>query len=409
MACGKSLLSLAMLGLADEDVTRERAPDTERPQKARFFPALVLSPPIVVEKWTREATNTLPTSRPVVIRPLRTRAEVAAFRRFDPTFTGSRLSAIGCVERVINRIQDELRVWRVQCDRALRDGRTPSRKPCHIAVLSTSVAKLGPAWTPVYLLRVLREECDAEHGEHAEDPKADTLPRQVRDQERQSEGSASWSGQHQRVSKQVRAARDPATGEPLVVPCCPRCFQPLMDEARAERMERERQKHQQRGAKRGAGRRANDGTESDADGDEDALGAFLTEAELLGQRGTLGKRACAACGEPLWQVTPDATKWQATPPPLEGWRAVMPLPLPDRDHHPPCVREAHERRYPLADYLRKRHRGLFRSLIADEAHQFKGAGTAQGFAAASLVDACDPGGTTLFLTGTLFSGCARRY
>ncbi|HLY29509.1 MAG TPA: DEAD/DEAH box helicase family protein, partial [Ktedonobacterales bacterium] len=106
----------------------------------------------------------------------------------------------------------------------------------------------------------------------------------------------------------------------------------------------------------------------------------------------------------------DTTQWQATPPPLNGMRRVTPLPLPSREYHPPCVTSTFERRYPLADYLRKRHRGLFRSLICDEAHQFKGAGTAQGFAAASLVDACNPGGSTLFLTGTLFSGyCSDLY
>ena len=146
MATGKSYLSLAMLGLADEDVTGHRATDDQRPEKARFFPAVVLSPPIVVEKWAREAANTLPTARPVVIRALRTRADVAAFRRFDPTFTGSRLSAIACADRVARRIRLELAAWREQRDRALRERRTPPRKPCHVAILSTSVAKLGPAW-----------------------------------------------------------------------------------------------------------------------------------------------------------------------------------------------------------------------------------------------------------------------
>ncbi|HEX6819997.1 MAG TPA: hypothetical protein VF120_16600, partial [Ktedonobacterales bacterium] len=276
MATGKSYLSLAMLGLADEDVTRRCAPDDQRPEKARFFPAVVLSPPIVVEKWAREAANTLPTARPVVIRALRTRADVAAFRRFDPTFTGSRLSAIACAERVAWRIRLELASWREQRDRALRERRTPPRKPCHVAILSTSVAKLGPAWTPVYLLRVLRDV--------------------------DSEGH-------------VRALRDPATGEPYVAPCCPHCFQPLMDEARAERRERERdrEKRHRRGEEpRSPGVRpykdgdaGNGGSASEGDDEEEALAVYLTEAELLGQRGPAAKRVCAACGEPLWQVVPD--------------------------------------------------------------------------------------------------------
>jgi hypothetical protein len=374
MATGKSYLSLAMLGLADEEVTRQRAPDNQRPEKAHFFPAVVLSPPIVVEKWAREAASTLPTARPVVIRPLRTKSDVAAFRRFDPTFTGSRLSAIGCIERVARRIRQELAAWREQRDRAIKDGRTPSRKPCHVAILSTSVAKLGPAWTPVYLLRVLRD--------------------------------ADGDGR-------VHALRDPATGEPYVVPCCPRCFQPLKYEAHAERREHDREKRRRRVEQRGPRGMPHSEDGDGGDDDEEALAVYLTEAELLGQRGPAAKRACAACGEPLWQVAPDNAHWRALPPPLAGHSPVRPLPLPDRDRHghqTRCVTSTFERRYPLADYLRKRHRGLFRSLICDEAHQFKGAGTAQGFAAASLVDACDPGGTTLFLTGTLFSGyCSDLY
>jgi hypothetical protein len=365
MATGKTLLSLAMLGLADEDVTRERAADDQRPEKRSFFPAVVLCPPIVVEKWTREARETLPTARPVVIRALRTRAEVAAFRQFDPTFTGTRLSAMGCADRVVARIRAELRVWREQRDKALREGHTPPRKPCHLAILSTSTAKLGPAWTPVYLLRALREVGD---------------------------------------DGKVCLSRHPETGAPYVVPCCPRCFAPLKDATRAERQEREREKAEKRARNGNHGLRHGNGDEA---ADDAELAVYLTEEELLGQHGPLAKRACAACGEALWQVVPDNVTWHATLPPLNGPRA---LPLPSATIHPSCITQASERRYPLADYLRKRYCGLFRSLICDEAHQFKGAGTAQGFAAASLVDACDPGGTTLFLTGTLFSGyCSDLY
>jgi hypothetical protein len=368
MATGKTLLSLAMLGLADVDVTRECAADDQRPEKRSFFPAVVLCPPIVVEKWAREARETLPTARPVVIRALRTRAEVAAFRQFDPSFTGTRLSAIGCADRVVARIRAELRGWREQRDRALREGNTPPRKPCHLAILSTSTAKLGPAWTPVYLLRALREV-----GEDGN----------------------------------TRLARHPETGAPYVVPCCPRCFAPLKDATRAERQEREREKAEKRASNGNHGLGHENGDEA---ADDAELAIYLTEEELLGQHGPLAKRACAACGEALWQVVPDNVTWHATLPPLNGPRAVTMLPLPSATAHPPSIAQTSGRRYPLADYLRKRYRGLFRSLICDEAHQFKGAGTAQGFAAASLVDACDPGGTALFLTGTLFSGyCSDLY
>ncbi|HEX8727335.1 MAG TPA: hypothetical protein VF739_01855, partial [Ktedonobacterales bacterium] len=369
MATGKTLLSLAMLGLADEEVTRERAADDQRPEKRSFFPAVVLCPPIVVEKWAREARETLPTARPVVIRALRTRAEVTAFRQFDPTFTGTRLSAIGCADRVVARIRAELRVWREQRDKALREGHTPPRKPCHLAILSTSTAKLGPAWTPVYLLRALREVGD---------------------------------------DGKVCLSRHPETGAPYVVPCCPRCFAPLKDVARAERQERDRENAGKRGRNGGSGPTRNG--VNDEEPDDAELAVYLIEEELLGKRGPLAKRICVECGEALWQVITDGITWQAAPPPLSGSRAAPPLPLPSATAHPPSIAQTSERRYPLADYLRRRYRGLFRSLICDEAHQFKGAGTAQGFAAASLVDACDPDGTTLFLTGTLFSGyCSDLY
>ena len=396
MATGKTLLSLAILGLADEDVTRRRATDAAGPEKAAFFPAVVLCPPIVAGKWAREATQTLPTARPVVIRPIRTKAELAAFRQFDPMFSGRQLSAIGCVERVATRIRAELAQWKVQRETAMREGRTPPRKPCHIAILSTSTAKLGPAWTPVYVLRALRDTGDAGTVE--------------------GEAEVNTAGS-ERSAGRVRLLRDPATGEPYVVPCCPRCFSPLTDDTRADRLDRRRQQRRRRAPGRGGARgSAGDGGEDagQPDEEEEALDVYLREGELLGEAGSpRAKRTCSACGEPLWQVIPDGVAWQSTPPPLPGLGAgraaahlPRPLPLPSRERHPPCLTSTFERRYPLADYLRKRHRGLFRSVICDEAHQFKGASTAQGFAAASLVDACNPGGTALFLTGTLFSGYA---
>ena len=48
-------------------------------------------------------------------------------------------------------------------------------------------------------------------------------------------------------------------------------------------------------------------------------------------------------------------------------------------------------------------RGFFDLLIADEVHEFKGRGSAQGIAAGILADAC---GRSLTLTGTLLGGYA---
>ena len=58
---------------------------------------------------------------------------------------------------------------------------------------------------------------------------------------------------------------------------------------------------------------------------------------------------------------------------------------------------------PLADYVKQRLPGWFDLLIADEVHEYKGRGSAQGIAAGILADVC---GTSLALTGTLAGGYA---
>jgi hypothetical protein len=61
------------------------------------------------------------------------------------------------------------------------------------------------------------------------------------------------------------------------------------------------------------------------------------------------------------------------------------------------------RRCAIAEAVRARGKGLFDLLIADECHELKGGGTAQGIALGTLAAAC---GKTLLLTGTLFGGLA---
>ena len=58
-------------------------------------------------------------------------------------------------------------------------------------------------------------------------------------------------------------------------------------------------------------------------------------------------------------------------------------------------------RYPLAEYVKHHMHGHFDLLIADEFHEFKAKGSAQGIAAAILAEAC---GKSLTLTGTLMGG-----
>jgi SNF2 family DNA or RNA helicase len=79
------------------------------------------------------------------------------------------------------------------------------------------------------------------------------------------------------------------------------------------------------------------------------------------------KKAFCPCGEPAWQVTPP-------------------------------------RREPLARALKRElPRSFFRLLILDEAHEYKGGGSAQGLTAAGLISWV---GKVLLLTGTLFGGYA---
>ena len=385
MGTGKTYCALAALAMADDEVTRHPSPPDQHPEKARFFPAVILCPPIMQEKWAREAAITLPTARPVILRPITTREEAAAFRRFDPSFSGKKLSAIGVCDRIARRIQLELAQWRVTRDKALAQGKRPPIKPCHTVVISQSTAKFGVPWTPVYVLRVLREtyeEIDSATG---------------------------------REVTKVHGQRDPETGNLITVPCCPHCYTPIAEDERHANT-RERRAKKAKKARREEATRESTASGSQVEvieGDDELEGLgdldedlpYLSEADLLGIGRTRSKHTCTVCGSALWQNIPEGARWQATPPPLDGdVRPVSPLPIPDRRRRIPGLVSTANRRYPIADYLRKRYRGLFHTLIADEAHQYQGAGTAQGYAAASLVDACGPQGTAIALTGTLFGG-----
>ena len=95
----------------------------------------------------------------------------------------------------------------------------------------------------------------------------------------------------------------------------------------------------------------------------DTDGVPLTERDLSRRR-----RTCNACGSALWQA----------------------------DNSGP-------RRFPLADYVKHRMADFFDLLVADEVHEHKSRGSAQGIAAGILADVC---GRTLSLSGTLSGGYA---
>ena len=59
------------------------------------------------------------------------------------------------------------------------------------------------------------------------------------------------------------------------------------------------------------------------------------------------------------------------------------------------------KRYPLADYIKHYMKNYFQLCIADEVHEYKGRGSAQGIAAGIIAESCPK---TLTLTGTLMGG-----
>ncbi len=98
------------------------------------------------------------------------------------------------------------------------------------------------------------------------------------------------------------------------------------------------------------------------------------------------KRYCSQCREPVFQMMH-----------LNGATVSDEARLLDADTRPTTSR------YPIAEFIARRHRGIFKLLIADEVHQMKGQSTDQGYALGSLVRACSK---TLALTGTIFGGRA---
>ena len=66
-----------------------------------------------------------------------------------------------------------------------------------------------------------------------------------------------------------------------------------------------------------------------------------------------------------------------------------------------CADNKGPRRYPLAEYLKRRYRKVFDLYLIDEFHEYKAKGSAQGYAAASIASASK---RILALTGTVFGG-----
>ena len=114
--------------------------------------------------------------------------------------------------------------------------------------------------------------------------------------------------------------------------------------------------------------------------DKEGLPVLLRELEKK-------RMKCPLCERALWQ-------------PMVKEHQVK-CPCPKCTGIPGKTPRYRNRRYALAEYVKKRMKGFFDLLIADEVHEYKGRGTAQGIAAGNLAQIC---GKSLTLTGTLTGG-----
>ncbi|GHO59191.1 DUF6094 domain-containing protein [Ktedonobacter robiniae] len=385
MSTGKTFLALSATYLADLyacGATQLALPET---QLQHFFPMVVLCPPIMARKWRREAEQTIPGIRAVIVKRMGTPSlkntlkkgkqdededeeldatdDLAQFRHFDPTFQGSSLSALACLDRTVARIQRELAHWQQQYEYALKAGTTPPKKPCHMIILTASVAKRSMEWMPVYRLKAARY----------------------------------YDQQH----KKVRLRRD-GEGHPFAIPCCPSCFHALQDERRIAKLKRTsadyRHFFERLEALREEGRLAPYEEETLL-----PLDVLLTEKELQGTRDHRVRRFCHHCDEPLWQYVPVVLKdWKPFSPLQARKEDLRSLPLPRGGAFPACVTSTFRRPYPLGKYLQKRYKHVFHMLLADEVHEGSD-GTALDFARQKLANACK---NMMGLTGTLSNGYA---
>jgi len=233
MAAGKTYMAICTAFLADLYACGAVELATEATRRLPFFPAIVLTPPIMAPKWKREIEMTVPNARVLIVErfgPARNNEEegdeddedwtderqskrsfsdaCAAFRQFDPEFNGTALGTVGSVDRTVAVIERELAAWQRVCQEveahnaAIRAGTAEGApkalplKPCHIIILTFHTAKMMPPWMPTYRLKPVR----------------------YRDRE---SGKLKLLRRHD--------------GRPAMVPCCPSCGRAIKDERRTAR------------------------------------------------------------------------------------------------------------------------------------------------------------------------------
>ncbi len=385
MSTGKTFLALATAFLADLSACGGMASAPLGLRHPDIFPLIILCPPIMAYKWKREAEKTIPDVKAVVIRRMGkpSKAEevdnepdeddatvssdeaIAQFRQFDPSFSGSSLSAIGALDRAMQRIEYDLAEWQAAYELASLQEEELPRKPCHIIILTGSTAKLGMDWMPIYRLKIPRYR----------DPQTKKLKARHNDQD-----------------------------QIVALPCCPHCFHLIKNEREIERLKKSGEEWRDL-FKRVDDLRAKGHLEVWREEMLLPPTIYLSEKEVLGTKDRRVKRRCFDCGEPLWQHVPARLKdWQPYSILRLDERHKKPLPLPSLEQPLPGLSTTFQRRYPLAKYIQQHYRHAFGLLIADEIHEGRD-GSALNFARQRLANATR-GGRMLGLTGTLSNGYA---
>jgi len=256
------------------------------------YPALVICPPHLVDKWAREAMEVVPGAKPIIVES--TGELQAAARDYRP---GDRL----------------------------------------IVIISRSRIKLGPGWTAASpTIHTLPDK--EEHPEARKRfAKAVRAYREARKAYLAAKHNPTVSEESlEALRRRMREAREAALKKAHTVHICPSCGQPVVD------------------------------------------GRAVKSSEALAKRPH-------KCPNVIREWDPEEEDYIERPCGAPLYRSA------------PVV----ARRWPLADYIRKKMRGFFRLLVADEVHQYKAKESDQGWAFGLLASAIP---WVLTLTGTFFGG-----
>ncbi len=324
MGTGKTTISLAALDSMDT------------------YPALVMCPPQMVDKWRREAREVIPD---VQTRELR------------------RIGKTASMDHEVNDPREFIEDWEA--------GRLGDKA---IAVVSSTAAKLGPGWEGAAATRyTLPREPLNEDGERIRNREPFRAALAAYEKAREELNRLKREGDEKQIAEQrqmLRSARRKALDEAIPYPVCPHCGKPQLTGAPDKQITIRSFKAFDK-KPRTCGR-AVQGWARDEDGN------FLTDDN----------------GDPIWIWEPEKRGE------FGEIRAVAGAPMCDASLYQFGARY---RRYPIADYVKEKLPGAFKMLMVDELHHYKGKSSDRGIAFARLVDSTPK---TTGMTGTLYGGKA---